>query len=76
MLDFDPVAIALAWLLAGSVIWMLRDPQAITDTVLRGWVRRHHRLPPRGIVLAAHVIAILLWPRVVDRALMRLEPRR
>lgn len=76
MLDFDPVAIALAWLLAGSVIWMLRDPQSITDAVLRGWVRRHHRLPPRGIVLAAHVIAILLWPRVLDRALMRLEPRR
>jgi len=70
MLDnFDPIAIALAWLLVGSVIWMLRDPHSITDAVLRGWIRRHDRLPPRSVIIAAHVVAILLWPRVIDHAL-------
>ena len=68
-LDFDAISLALAWLLAGGLVWMWRDPQSITDAVLRGWVCRHNRLPPRGVIIAAHILAILLWPRVVDRAL-------
>jgi hypothetical protein len=68
-LDFDPVGLALAWLLVGSVIWMLRDPFTVTDDVLRGSVRRHGRLPRRGVLIAAHLVAILLWPRVFDQTL-------
>lgn len=68
-LNFDPIGLALAWLLVGSVIWMWRDPFTVTDAVLRGSVRRHRRLPRRGVLLVAHLVAILLWPRVLDQAL-------
>ncbi len=74
-LDFDPIMLALAWLLAGSVVWMLRDPFTVTDAVLHGWAQRHGRLPPRGVLAAAHGLAILLWPRVLDRALQASELR-
>jgi len=65
-LDFDPVGLALAWLFAGSVIWMWRDPFTVTDAVLRGWLDRNGQLPPRGVLLAAHALKILLWPFVID----------
>jgi hypothetical protein len=63
------VCLALAWLLAGSVLWMWRDPFTVTDAVLCGWIGRSNRLPPRGVLLVAHVVVIVMWPRVLDQSL-------
>lgn len=62
MLALDVVGLVLIWLFAGSLIWMLRDPHSITENVTHTWLDSHGRLPPRGAVIAAHVVAIVAWP--------------
>jgi hypothetical protein len=62
MPDLDPVTILLGYLAIGAVIWAFNDPHAYRDFAIRAFVRRTGRVPGNGFVVAAIVVAIVMWP--------------
>lgn len=67
----DPVACLLVYLLIGSLLWMATDPLADIDAALWASVQRRGRLPGGLIIAIAIMVTIVLWPRIVIGAFVK-----
>jgi hypothetical protein len=67
MPDLDPVTILLGYLAIGAVIWAFNDPHGYRDFAIRAFVRRTGRVPGNGFVVAAVLLAIVVWPWLTYR---------
>ena len=61
----DLATAILIHLAIGAVIWAFNDPHAYRDFAIRAFVRRTGRVPGNGFVVAAIVVAIVMWPRLM-----------
>jgi hypothetical protein len=62
-IGFDLFAASALWLGAGVSVTLAAGRQFFLDFILRSYVRRHRRLPPRIVFYMAFAIAVLFWPK-------------
>ena len=59
------VTFALAYLFAGSLVWVAMDPNRFADYATNWSIKRYGRLPTKTFQVCAVMVLILFWPRVV-----------
>jgi hypothetical protein len=73
--SLDPVLVALVYLAVGVAVWILLDPTAYADSLVRAYARRG--TSPTAAVMALMILAVIVaWPDIVAARLARARGRR